>query len=218
MDEKAGRLVTSAKVLTPEKFAQESGLDDDCLERLNAMDKVFLDWSSRHNLVAKSTIEGRWHRHYLDSAQILKFIPGDSEQIVDLGSGAGFPGLIIAAARPSARVTLIESVGKKAAFLTAAADAMGLREIRITHDRIEKVKLPHEPQIITARALARLAKLLAYGHGIQGENTKYVLMKGQDVDVELTQAAKSWHMSVKQHQSRTDPSGVILEISNLTRG
>ena len=201
-----------------DEFADESGLDQTVIDRLYAMDRVLVDWSTRHNLIAKSTIENRWRRHYLDSAQILRFIPADVSSIADLGSGGGFPGLIIAAARANAQVMLIESVGKKAAFLTAASDAMGLTNVRIINARVEAVILPAPPEIITARALARLPKLLGYGYEIQDENTKYVLMKGQDVDTELTEAANCWHMSVKQHQSRTDARGTILEITRLTRG
>ncbi|MHA7873113.1 MAG: 16S rRNA (guanine(527)-N(7))-methyltransferase RsmG [Hyphococcus sp.] len=187
------------------------------------MDRVLMDWSARHNLIARSTIEDRWRRHYLDSAQIAPLIPDDAKSIVDLGSGAGFPGLVLAAllAEKDVCVTLIESTGKKAAFLTAAAEAMGLKTVRVIPARIEATRLPAPPDVITARALARLDKLLGYGFGIQGKNTRYVLLKGQDVEDELTEAAKSWHMDVNRHQSRTSPNqpagGTILEIANLVR-
>jgi 16S rRNA (guanine527-N7)-methyltransferase len=172
-----------------------------------------------HNLIARSTIDDRWDRHYFDSAQLADLLPRDIASLVDLGSGAGFPGLILAAMLmdQGVRVTLIESTGKKAAFLNAAASEMGLTNIAVIPERIESVKLPSPPDIVTARALARLDKVLAYGYGIAGKNTRYLLFKGQDVEGELTQAAKSWHMEVTRHPSRTSPDGTILEIGNLQR-
>ena len=203
--------------MTPEEFAAAASVSRETMDRLLAMDRVLIDWSSRHNLIARSTIEDRWHRHYLDSAQLEPLIDTGAKSIVDMGSGAGFPGLIVAAMRPDVKVTLIESTGKKAAFLTAAGEAMNLPNLKVIPARIEAVKLPFRPDIITARALARLHKLLQYGAGIQSKSTRYFLLKGQDVEDELTEATKSWHMKVVKHQSRTDPSATILEIGNLAR-
>ncbi len=203
--------------MTPEEFAAETGVSRETFERFKAMDRVLTEWSARHNLIARSTMESRWSRHYLDSAQLVPLIPPAAKSIVDLGSGAGFPGLVIAAMRPDAKVTLIESTGKKAAFLQAVGAAMELANLKVIPARIESVKLPAPPDVITARALARLDKLLAYGAGIQGKNTKYYFLKGQDVEAELTEATKSWHMDVIRHQSRTSPDATILEIGNLAR-
>ena len=203
--------------MTPEEFAAAANVSRETMDRLLAMDRVLIDWSSRHNLIARSTIEDRWHRHYLDSAQLEPLIDTGAKSIVDMGSGAGFPGLIVAAMRPDVKVTLIESTGKKAAFLSAAGEAMDLSNLKVIPARIESVKLPSPPDSITARALARLDKLLGYGAGMQGKNTKYYFLKGQDVEVELTEAAKSWHMEVIRHQSRTSPEATILEIGNLAR-
>jgi len=205
--------------VTPEEFAAAANVSRETLERLKAMDRVLIDWSSRHNLVARSTMDERWRRHYLDAAQIAPLLPKDAKTLVDLGSGAGFPGLVLAAmlAEKDVHVTLIESTGKKAAFLSEAGRAMGLQNLQVIPARIEAVKLPSPPDIITARALARLDKLLGYGHGIAGKNTKYFFAKGQDVEGELTQAAKSWHMEVIRHPSITSPDGTILEIGNLRR-
>jgi len=189
------------------------------MDRLEAMDRVLAEWSARHNLIARSSIEGRWKRHYLDSAQLAALLPGGIKTLADLGSGAGFPGLVLAAllAEKDVHVTLIESTVKKAAFLEAAARAMGLSNVAVIPGRIESITLPAPPDIITARALARLDKLLGYGAGIAGKNTRYFFSKGQDVEVELTQAAKSWHMEVIRHQSITSPDATILEIGNLAR-
>jgi 16S rRNA (guanine527-N7)-methyltransferase len=203
--------------MTPEEFAAAADVPRETMGRLQAMDRVLIEWSERHNLVARSTMKDRWHRHFLDSAQLAPLLPRDAKLIVDLGSGAGFPGLVLAALRPKTKVTLIESTGKKAAFLTAAGEAMDLRNLKVIPGRIESVRLTAPPDVITARALARLDKLLGYGAGIQRKSTRYFLLKGQDVEVELTEAAKSWTMDVTRHQSRTSPEATILEIGNLAR-
>lgn len=211
--------------MTPEEFAaalrvlgpQPQNVPRETLDRLLKMDRVLMEWSERHNLIARSTIKDRWRRHYLDSAQLAPLLPAGVRTIVDMGSGAGFPGLVLAAMSPKTSVTLIESTGKKAAFLAEAGRAMGLTNLKVIPGRIESVAPASPPDVITARALARLDKLLGYGAGIQGENTKYFLLKGQDVEVELTEAAKSWTMDIIRHQSVTNPEATILEIGNLAR-
>jgi len=203
--------------MTPEEFAAATNVSRETLHRLQEMDRVLIDWSDRHNLIARSTLPERWARHFLDSAQLDEHIPAGAKTLADLGSGAGFPGLVLAAMRPSLAVALIESTGKKAAFLGEAARAMGLENVTVIPGRIEAVKLSHKPDIVTARALARLTKLLGYAHEIGGENTKYFFPKGQDVEAELAEAATSWQMTVKRHKSHTSPSGTILEIGKLAR-
>ncbi len=205
--------------MTPEEFAAATNVSRETLERLNAMDRVLMEWSDRHNLIARSTLPDRWARHYLDSAQIAAHLSADVKTLADLGSGAGFPGLVLAAilAERGGAVTLIESTGKKAAFLAEAARAMELSNVTVIPERIEAVKLSPKPEIVTARALAPLPKLLQYAHEIGGENTKYFFSKGQDVDSELAEAATYWQMTVKLHKSLTSPSGTILEIGKLAR-
>lgn len=205
--------------MTPEEFAAAANVSRETLNRLLEMDRVLMEWSSRHNLIARSTVEERWRRHYLDSAQIAPLLPAGINRLVDLGSGAGFPGLVLAAMleEKDVGVTLIESTGKKAAFLAAAGEAMGLSSLKVIPARIESVRLPAPPDVVTARALARLDKLLGYAHGIAGKSTRFFLPKGQDVEAELTEAAKSWHMEVIRHPSLTSPDATIVEIGNLAR-
>ncbi len=203
--------------MTPEDFAAAANVSRETLNRLMEMDRVLTEWSARHNLVARSTLETRWSRHYLDSAQIAPHVPAHARRLADIGSGGGFPGLVLAAmlAEKNVRVTLIESTGKKAAFLRAAGDAMGLANLEVIPARIESTTLAAPPDVVTARALARLDQLLGYVHGIQGKNTRALLLKGQDVEAELTEAAKSWHMDVKRHPSLTSPDATLLEIAGL---
>jgi 16S rRNA (guanine527-N7)-methyltransferase len=188
------------------------------LERLKRYDALLLDWNARHNLVARSTIEDRWRRHFLDSAQLFALLPKDAKTLVDFGSGAGFPGFVLAAmgSGRGLKVFLVESVGKKAAFLSAAAAEMGLKNVEVLPERIEKAQLS-PPDVITARAVAPLSKLLSYAHEISGHSTLCLFLKGQDVGVELTEAAKSWSMDLTRHPSATSAGSVILAIRKISQ-
>lgn len=202
--------------MTPEEFAAAADVSRETLARLKAYDAALVEWSAKMNLIARSTFEDRWRRHYLDSAQLFPLLPKGAKSLVDLGSGAGFPGLVLAAmgAERGLRVTLIESTGKKAAFLAAAAAAMALNNCSVIPERIESITIS-PPDVITARALARLDKLLGYAAEIAAEKTLCLFLKGQDVEDELTEATKSWHMKVVRHASLTSPGSTVLAVSNL---
>lgn len=200
----------------PEDFAAEYDVSRETMERLAACDATLIDWSSRHNLIARSTIDERWERHYRDSAQLFALLPKDARTLVDLGSGAGFPGLVLAAmgAERGLKVSLVESIGKKSAFLQAAIDAMGLANARVIPQRIESITV-FPPDVVTARALAQLDKLLGYAAGFANEKTLLIFPKGQDVEAELTEAAKSWHMRAEKRPSVTSPGSTILIIRDF---
>lgn len=203
--------------LTRAEFAAAANVSRETLKRFETYDALLLDWSARHNLVARASIEDRWRRHFLDCAQLYPLVPAASRTLVDLGSGAGFPGLVLAAMgqERGLKTFLIESVGKKAAFLRAAAAAMGLSNVEVIPERIEKVKIS-PPDVVTARALAPLDKLLSFVHEFAGPSTLALLPKGLDVEVELTQAAKSWHMELMRHPSATSAGSTILAIRRIT--
>jgi len=203
----------------PEEFAAATGVSRETLVRLKRYASLLEDWNARHNLVSRNSMAELWRRHFWDSAQIAGFIPLETRSLVDLGSGAGFPGLVLAEmlreTHGELRVVLIEATAKKCRFLTAVAEALGLR-IGVRHQRIEDA--PVEPfDVITGRACAPLPQLLAYAQRFWGANTRALLHKGQNLASELTQARKSWRIRVEQHPSRSDPSGIILEIRELQR-
>lgn len=202
--------------MTPIEFASAAVVSRETLDRLLKYDSVLMDWAARHNLVARSTLADRWRRHYLDSAQLFPLIPETAAALVDLGSGAGFPGLVLAAMVETRglRTTLVESTLKKVEFLKAAAAEMRLSRVSVLPQRIETLKLS-PPDIITARAVAGLPKLLAYAHEIAGEKTLCLFLKGQDVEAELTEAAKSWQMDLTRHPSVTSAVSTILAVRNL---
>jgi len=186
--------------------------------RLEAYVDLLLRWQTKINLIGPSTVEQVWHRHILDSLQLLPLLPRQTRTIADLGSGAGLPGMVIAIARP-VDVHLFESNGKKAAFLREAARQTGA-QAAIHQIRLEKIQsLPVRPkvQVVTARALAPLPILLDYAQCWLEEGAVGLFHKGQDVDMELTQATKYWKISCQKHRSMTDSAGVILEIKEAHR-
>jgi 16S rRNA (guanine527-N7)-methyltransferase len=198
----------------PEEFAAKTNVSRETLARLKAYVNVLTDWNARHNLVSARSLEDVWRRHMWDSAQLAAFVPPHATSLVDLGSGAGFPGLVLAEMlRGRVSVVLYEATRKKAEFLEAAAQRMGLN-VGIRNVRIEASR--HQPaDVVTARAVAPLDQLLGYAQQFAARHTVCLFLKGQSVAAELTQAGKSWSMKVTQHQSVTDPSGVILEIREL---
>ncbi len=205
-----------AEPFTPNEFAAATGVSRETLARLKAYVSLLEEWNARHNLVSAASLADVWRRHVWDSAQLFPLIPIEARSLVDLGSGAGFPGLVLAAMareRPGFRTVLYESIGKKCRFLEAAAERMGL-PVEVRNARMEEV-VPEAFDVVTARACAPLAKLLAYAQPFQGPATVNLFLKGQSVEVELTEAHKSWRMKLARSESRTDPSGVILEIREL---
>jgi len=190
----------------PEAFAAQfcakgGNVSQKTLAQLKAYADVLVDWSARHNLVARSTLPDLWQRHMWDSAQLVALIPENARTLADLGSGAGFPGLVLAAMRPDLAVTLHEATGKKCAFLRAAADRMAL-PVRIENARIEDLP-PKAYDVVTARALAPLPLLLSYAHALTGPNSVCLFLKGQNMGAELTGAHKSWKMETSQVPSQT---------------
>jgi len=204
----------SAEPFGPEDFAAKTGVSRETLARLKAYVGLLEDWNARQNLVSKGSLADVWRRHVWDSAQLVAYIPASAKTLADLGSGAGFPGLVLAELlRDRVKVSLFESTGKKAEFLRAAVARLDLA-VEVRNERIETARAaPFD--VVTARALAPLDKLLGYAQHLADRRTIYLFLKGQSLASELTEARKSWRMKALQHQSATDPSGVILEVREL---
>jgi len=202
--------------MTPEEFAGATSVSRETLARLRAYVGLLTEWSSRHNLVSARSLEDVWRRHILDSAQLAGFIPAGANTLVDLGSGAGLPGLVLAVMlrdRPDFRTVLYEATRKKSEFLQAAAARLEVR-VQVRNGRIEVAQA--EPfDIVTARALAPLDKLLALAHPFQRPGTLNLFLKGQNVGAELTQASKSWRMKVERCPSASDGTGTVLAIRDI---
>ncbi len=197
----------------PEDFAAKTNVSRETLARLKAYADLLTDWNARHNLVSKNSLSDLWERHMWDSAQLAPLVPPEARSLADLGSGAGFPGLVLAAMLPGVAVTLHEATAKKCAFLQAAADRMGLH-VTIENARMEE--LSHRAfDVVTARACAPLPLLLEYAHSFVGPNSVCLFLKGQNVGSELTKASKCWKMKASQVASQTDPSGAIVTVREL---
>jgi 16S rRNA (guanine527-N7)-methyltransferase len=200
----------------PEEFARAENVSPETLERLKLFVALLEDWNSRHNLVSAASLQHVWKRHIWDSAQLADFVPPAATSMADLGSGAGFPGLILALLlreRPGFRAVLYEATRKKCDFLAAAADRLGIA-VEIRNARIEDAK-SESFDLVTARACAPLERLLLYAQTFQGPDTINLFLKGQSVGAELTKAHKIWNMRVQERPSRSDPSGTILVIDQL---
>lgn len=170
-------------------------------------------WQARINLVGPATLGEMWQRHFLDSAQLRDHIPDGVTTLADLGSGAGFPGLVLAMLRPDIAVQLLESDQRKCAFLATVAREAGVA-VKIHNRRIEQ--LPHlGADLITARALAPLERLLALAVPHLAPGGQCLFLKGQNIDVELTEATKCWKFEAETWPSQTDPQARILRLSQI---
>ena len=188
------------------------------LARLDRFVELLLDTQSHTNLIGSGTIPELWTRHIADSLQLIELAP-DAKVWLDLGSGAGFPGLVIACAltdRPGPLVHLVESTGKKAVFLRNVAEALAL-PATVHHIRAEAFSPTFGAEVITARAVAPLSKLFGYVAPLLKSGAKALLPKGQDVEVELTEAAKYWKIEADLVASRTKPDGRIVVVHALRR-
>jgi 16S rRNA (guanine527-N7)-methyltransferase len=186
------------------------------LSRLDRFVELILARNQITNLIAKSTVPHVWTRHVADSLQLVSLAQGRTW--ADLGSGGGFPGFVIACALAEHGVVhLIESRDRKAAFLRDAVHTIGAPAI-VHRGRVEELAQKLGPvDVVTARALAPLPKLLEYVEPFVAKGAKALLMKGQDVEAELTQAAKYWRIQAEIVPSKTDPSGRILVVFELAR-
>jgi len=190
------------------------------VQRLDRFVGLLRQWQRRINLIAPSTEAKLWTRHIADSLQLVALAP-NARSWVDLGSGAGFPGLVIACAladAPGARVHLVESNAKKAAFLREAARLTGA-PATVHAERIADfaAHAPKRIYVVTARALAPLADLLAEAYPLLKKGALGVFPKGQDVGAELTEAAKYWQMEASLLPSRTDSRARIVVVRAIER-
>ncbi len=187
-------------------------------ERLDRFVEVLLLWQRRLNLIAPSTLREIWTRHIADSLQLLPLAP-EARTWVDLGSGGGFPGVVLACALSGdtrAAVHLVESNGKKAAFLREAVRVTGA-PAAVHAIRAENFgKSCAEPvEVVTARALAPLKTLCDQAFPLISRGAVGLFPKGQDVDAELTEAAKYWRVQASKVPSKTSPEGSIVLIRGL---
>ncbi len=193
-------------------------VSDDALARLNKFAALLTDWQRRINLIAPSTVPHIWTRHIADSLQLLPHAP-NARIWVDLGSGGGFPGIPLACAlaqTPGAQVHLVESNGKKAAFLREAVRITGAPAV-VHPERIENFgdSFGGNADVVTARALAPLKSLCDQAFPLLAKGAIGLFLKGQDVEAELTEAAKYWTVEAELKPSVTSRDSVIVVVRSL---
>lgn len=199
-------------------FADLTQIGDEALEAYAHWGAQLEKWNAHINLVAPSTVGDFWHRHAYDSWQIVNHIAAPVKTVIDLGSGAGFPGIAVAIdmkRRGAGHVTLVESAGKKANFLRSIIRELSL-PAQVINERAEAMERQTYDRV-TARAFAPLPNLLSYAHPFWGDKTRGLFLKGRGLAKEITSAQSEWEFSHKTHQSVTDEMANIVEISELTR-
>lgn len=203
----------------PDDFARAFAVPRETVDKLALYAELLTTWQRAVNLVAPSTLDQIWHRHFADSAQLLPRAP-DAEVWVDLGSGAGFPGVVIAilATNQDNRIVhLIESNGRKCAFLSEVIRRTQAPAV-VHEGRIEDIARGGRiglADVVTARALAPLKSLLGLSCAFFGENTLGLFLKGRDAEQEIREAGRRWRFEYECVPSRTSGEGRIVEIRKL---
>ena len=209
-------------------FAAAFSVSRETLARFETYERILIQWQKAVNLVSPASLEHLWHRHFADSAQLARLVPRDAHHLVDLGSGGGFPGLVLAILMEerrlqtgvrSPRITLVESDQRKGAFLREAARTVGVA-VEILSKRIESRETQltvGAVDVVTARAFAPLDRLLTWAAGLFGPDTVGLFLKGRDVTTEMEDARRVFGFDAELVPSLTDPEGRIAVVRHLSR-
>ncbi|MBT3767317.1 MAG: 16S rRNA (guanine(527)-N(7))-methyltransferase RsmG [Rhodospirillaceae bacterium] len=200
--------------LTINEFQELTHVSDETLRNLEKYKDILTQWQKKINLVSQKSLNDLWRRHMLDSAQLFSHLINVKNPIIDLGSGAGFPGLVLAIMGLK-NIHLVESDNRKCTFLREISVQTNT-DATIHNARIEKMDTI-DAGVVLARGLASLDALLDYAAPLLAENGFCLFLKGQKVEQELTLCQKNWMMQVHRVDSLSDPTGVILKIDNVSR-
>lgn len=189
------------------------------MNRLKAYEASLHEWQNRMNLVSKNSLENAWKRHFLDSMQIFSFLPTEGV-VYDFGSGAGFPGMVLAIMAnektPYLKFKLVESIKKKTLYLNEVKKISGLSNVEIVNNRIEDI--PAEPATaITSRAMASLTSLLGYAQKFCTSKTKCIFLKGKSYRDEIEEAKKLWKFNLEVLPNQESDEGVILIVKDIKK-
>lgn len=203
----------------PEAFANQVDVSRETIRLLERLEALLKKWNPAINLVSPRTLAEIWTRHFLDSAQILQSVAQAPQHWADLGSGGGFPGLVVGVLAkeqfPDMQLTLVESDKRKAAFLLNAVRDLGLSAV-VADRRIESLD-PLKADVLSARALAPLETLLSYAERHLSPTGIALFPKGNRWREEVAQAQQTWSFEVEPKPSATDPESVVLKIKGLHR-
>lgn len=198
--------------LSPESVAETLRIAPAHIARLQRYLAVLERWQARINLVGASTLSDPWRRHILDSAQVVPHLPAGARSVVDLGSGAGFPGLVLAILT-GLDVVLIDSNARKCAFLREAARVTDTA-VTVLNRRIETVS-DLQVDAVTARACAPLPQLIACAAPFLKPGGRCLFLKGREIDAELTASLRNWMMRAERFPSLSDPFGTLLQLEDV---
>ena len=206
---------------TYEKFSSHVFVSRETYDRLCLFHKILIKWQKSINLISKNTIENTWERHFLDSAQLYKFVRDIEGNIIDFGSGAGFPGMVLAIMGKK-NIHLVESDYKKCVFLKEIA-MLTETDITIHNCRIEELNFINV-DLVTCRALASLKNLIHYvevfinkSFGERQKYPKLLFLKGKSYFSEIIELSKIKKISFEEYPSITDKDGRILYISKVDK-
>ena len=200
-------------------FAEKYNVSHETIEKLKTYQKLLVEWQEKFNLVSNSSLQDAWKRHFEDSAQLYKYIPQNAESLVDFGSGAGFPAMVIAIIglekTPYLKVSMVESIKKKTVYLNEVATQTGV-DVNIINDRIEN--LPEgKYDVITSRAMTSLVELLNYSNRFCHKETVCIFPKGKNYAMELSEAHKKWKFRCVVETSDVSDEGKILIITDIRK-
>jgi 16S rRNA (guanine527-N7)-methyltransferase len=211
-------VVNASQVIDAESFSAVLHVSRETMDRLSLYESLLRKWQKRINLVSNSTLEELWQRHILDSAQLAGLAPEGALRWADLGSGGGFPGLVIAILlreRPGLEMHLVESDQRKCIFMREVIRETGA-PATVYNERIEAFASGAGVfDVVSARALAPLPRLLDWAAPLFGPETLGLFLKGQGLQDELTQARKHWIFEADYSPSQSDPSGAVLSVRGL---
>lgn len=203
-----------------ENFIDTYNVSRETYAKLETYVALLNEWQKKFNLVSKASLPDVWNRHVADSAELFQYLNPEAKSVYDLGSGAGFPALVLAIMAQEVfskmRFTLIESIGKKTLYLNAVKTALDLKNVQIINARAENLNLP-VADVITARAVTSLTNLLGFAFKFCGKQTNLLFPKGRSYQEEIDEAQKKWNFYVKVDKNRVSADGVILNIRNLRR-
>lgn len=190
------------------------------IKRLESFADILREWNEKMNLVSRNSFEVLWERHILDSLQLINYISPSVKSILDIGSGAGFPAMILAIVlkekMPHVNLTLVESIAKKTMYLNDVRSRLGLDNVLIENSRVENGVFK-SPDLITARAVASLDVLCGYVAKVGGKNTKALFLKGKSYLEEVAIAQKFWKFDLEVFPNKYSEDGVVLQLSQVRK-
>lgn len=201
-----------------ENLIDKYNVSRETILKLKAYEASLKEWQNKFNLVSNKSLEDAWTRHFLDSVQLIKYIPENAEVMYDFGSGAGFPAMVLAVLAaekmPKLKISLIESIKKKTLYLNYVKELCGL-DVNVINERIENLNTV-KADVITSRAMCNLSDLLGYAYPLSDKKTVMIFPKGKSFQLEIDEAKNKWRFNCQTEKNEVCDDGVILIINNLS--